>query len=357
MNRNQRILVERGAGYVTFSTLGKIVLVVLAAGLSSCSSFAKINPFRSDKAEVVTECDKLAAAPEDAGRWATAVKDPDIVPALAAKMCLAAVSDSPKVGRFQFQLGRALLAGERQEEAEKAFQKAVDLGYCPAKFYLGLFVLENAKAANDPDMAGKAGQLMQESRECGYAAQVDKLIFTTEGFGNPKIIEALWEGRITDLNQARLLVAAYCKGIHDYINLEFFPTGQACPGFVAKPEIGYALDAAIAGDPRPETLIERPIYDWLRELTKAVGVWVDPVWQGDIEKYKAYLHGLGRRDAIFMTEKYECRSEVTETLYGQVVAFAYAKRPFAEYSSTLMTKWKELFAEQVNGPPPGAPSQ
>jgi hypothetical protein len=338
-----------------------VVLLLVAAGLYSYNHKRpdyvhpenSVNPGNAPKSEAAKACDEQAAHPDDAQRWAKGVADGDIVPALAVQQCTAAVNESPKEARFHFQLGRALLASRRATEAQKAFETAAAMGSCPAKFYLGDAAMDEALSSGDAEKGKLARQLLTEGQQCGFepaGARLQSMIFDASNYGNPKIMEALWEGRIDELNEARMVVALYCRGIHDYISMEFHPASQDCPGRLSQPTITYPLDQAVAGDPR--NFLERAGYDAVLNLGSGFGKWLDPVWQGDPEKYKKYFMSLGATDATIMIKKYECMGYVPRVLYGQVVAFARKSKPLWDYKETLLPKAQELFGEQLN-PKPG----
>jgi len=61
-------------------------------------------------------------------------------PELALAACQAAIAAEPQVGRFHYQLGRALVALRRNDEARAAFETARDLGHVRAWYALGNWV-------------------------------------------------------------------------------------------------------------------------------------------------------------------------------------------------------------------------
>jgi len=68
----------------------------------------------------------------------------EIDPAVAEAECRAAVERMPKTGRFHYQLGRALQAGRKFDEARAAFERASKLGHTRAWHALGDLVAEGA---------------------------------------------------------------------------------------------------------------------------------------------------------------------------------------------------------------------
>lgn len=65
----------------------------------------------------------------------------EIQPERALAACRAAVAESPETGRFHYQLGRALTALRRFDEAQAAFETARELGHARAYYALGSAVL------------------------------------------------------------------------------------------------------------------------------------------------------------------------------------------------------------------------
>lgn len=87
--------------------------------------------------DLVSECDMLAAHPEDPQRMADGVTDDDIVPRLAIMACEDAVTSDPDEPRYAFQLGRGLLALGRKDKAKEQFERASKAGYAAAEAYIG----------------------------------------------------------------------------------------------------------------------------------------------------------------------------------------------------------------------------
>lgn len=79
-----------------------------------------------------TECDRLAADPDDGQRIAPGVPVWRLS-GEAKKACYEAVDAYPNVARLQHQLGRALQRWGESEEAREWFLKAAEQGYAPAQ--------------------------------------------------------------------------------------------------------------------------------------------------------------------------------------------------------------------------------
>jgi TPR repeat protein len=65
----------------------------------------------------------------------------EIQPERALAACRAAVAENPDVGRYHYQLGRALTALRRFDEAQASYETARDLGHARAYYALGSAVL------------------------------------------------------------------------------------------------------------------------------------------------------------------------------------------------------------------------
>lgn len=87
--------------------------------------------------DLVTECDVLAAHPDDPQRMADGVADDDIVPRLAIMACEDAAASDPEDPRHAFQLGRALLVMGQKEKARHQFERAASAGSAAAEAYIG----------------------------------------------------------------------------------------------------------------------------------------------------------------------------------------------------------------------------
>lgn len=71
----------------------------------------------------------------------------ELEPEKALANCEASVERDPKVGRFHYQLGRALTALRRNDEAKVAFERARELGHSRAWYALGNAVLNETLAS------------------------------------------------------------------------------------------------------------------------------------------------------------------------------------------------------------------
>ncbi|BCM22144.1 caspase family protein [Mesorhizobium sp. J8] len=84
----------------------------------------------------VDPCDQAAGEPLDL-QGATPGRLPNEIGGGAVDACEAAVKSYPDIARFRYELGRALLAAGRIDEARQAIQEAADKGHIRALFALG----------------------------------------------------------------------------------------------------------------------------------------------------------------------------------------------------------------------------
>ncbi|CDX51286.1 Peptidase C14 caspase catalytic subunit p20 [Mesorhizobium plurifarium] len=100
----------------------------------------------------VDPCDTQAGEPLDLQGVVPGLL-PNEIGAGAVKACRAAVKAYPDVARFHYELGRALLAAGKVDEAKKAIQDAADKGHVRAVFELGYIASSGIGTAVDPKKA------------------------------------------------------------------------------------------------------------------------------------------------------------------------------------------------------------
>jgi len=309
-------------------------------------------------AEAKHSCDTEAAHPADPQRFATGKANDEIVPVLGVRACSEAVTQFPNEPRFQFQLGRALLAMKRTGEAEKAFLTASASGFKAANYYLAELKLRSYWTAESDEALDEIKHLLEESAESfpPAAERLGEITFDKNAFTSPKLVEALYDEDYERLNQCRLVVAIYFRGIHDFLATEFNPEDNDCPAYVVDPSISFDLDQAVAGDPR--STIEGAGYALAISSAALAGSLIfDPTWRGDRQKWFDFYHGLGRRDGQFLAHHHGCSSPVTARLYRNIVQFSKVKSPLSEYGSRMLKgggmdlfrKPSEAVAERSDG--------
>lgn len=161
------------AGRVRDRTVATAAMTALTAALMVASLAAPSAPGRAQAwsppaGAVVTECDRLAAHPEDPDRVAPGVPQAQVDTARAIEACRAAVAADPGNPRLNYQLARALGYAGRGREAGPYREAAVAGNYPQALFVVGfihLFGLNEAE--RDPC---KAADLIRRSARAGRVA-------------------------------------------------------------------------------------------------------------------------------------------------------------------------------------------
>ena len=118
-------------------------------------------------AALVTECDRLAAAPADPNREGPGVALDRIDTAAAIESCGQALARNPGHSRVIFNLARANDRAGRLDEAARLYRLAADQGYTAARHSLGVFYLEGLGGLA-PD-ARAAARLFKLAADRGFA--------------------------------------------------------------------------------------------------------------------------------------------------------------------------------------------
>ena len=126
---------------------------------------AKVEAKEDDIFRSVRDCDILAAHPADPERMADGTADNQIVPRLAILACENAIELDADEPRFIFQLGRALLAIGREDEAFVLFLEVSEADYAAAWAYLGDAYQFGLGTSVDGQ---KAYQAYQKALELGF---------------------------------------------------------------------------------------------------------------------------------------------------------------------------------------------
>lgn len=219
---------------------------------------------------LIQECDRLAAHPEDFYRHAVSVSDEDIVPVLASQACKAAAdyAQEPHVYRMRFQYGRAQRLLGEHEQAFNAIISAA-LGNpnsgedaVPLAFkYLGDMYVEGftPEGQSLPDaisyyeMAIGNGVVSAEQPLEDLKAFIEKNTFDANKFNQPRFMNILYTGDFSQLKQAdyhgfSMYLSAfvteymkndansqdqdpYCKPLLDYYGVKFAGLNQTLGGF------------------------------------------------------------------------------------------------------------------------------
>ncbi|TIP27617.1 MAG: tetratricopeptide repeat protein [Mesorhizobium sp.] len=140
--------------------IGASAPVEIAFEIRADSAAAK--PAKMKLSPSVDPCDLAAGEPLDLQGVVPGLL-PNEIGADAVKLCEAAVKAYPDVARFRYELGRALLAAGKVDQARKAIQQAADRGHVRAVFELGYLYATGTGLAADRKQANTF-----------YAAAADK---------------------------------------------------------------------------------------------------------------------------------------------------------------------------------------
>jgi tetratricopeptide (TPR) repeat protein len=155
----------------------------LALALGSVNPvLAQAGPDEESVFDQVTECDVLAAHPEDPQRVSEGVTDERLVPRLATQACEKAAKATPSEVRFVFQLGRAHWSAGRREAAKAHFERASAAGYAAADAYLGDIYQFGTGAAQDSAKALEHYKRAVSRGFNGAKDQIEQLTFVPSLF-------------------------------------------------------------------------------------------------------------------------------------------------------------------------------
>lgn len=133
-----------------------------------------------DGAPGISECDRLAASGDDPSRppRVAGVLFSTIDAKKALPACLAAAKAAPQDARTLLQLGRALRAAQKYEQARKAYRLAASLGSVAAQVDLGFLHATGAGGARD---LSEARKLYEKAASAGSPSAMALLAAMTEG--------------------------------------------------------------------------------------------------------------------------------------------------------------------------------
>ncbi len=106
-------------------------------------------------AEIVTQCDILAADPQDPQRIAPPIRDGLVNLRSAARACGAALATDPENPRLLFQFGRILDIAGRYDWARGYYNRAATGDYSAALVNLGYMAIQGRGSDRDYDAAGR----------------------------------------------------------------------------------------------------------------------------------------------------------------------------------------------------------
>lgn len=149
-----------------------------------------------------TECDTLAARPDDIAKVKPGVEFEDIDADKALAACQKAVAQYPSEPRLIFQLGRAMDAGKNYMQAMFWYEKAGNLGHISSMTSAG-FLHQNGLGT--PLDYGRAMQWHQKAAALGDAGGMYNIgVLYEDGFGmtEDKDEARRWYKKAADLGDA-----------------------------------------------------------------------------------------------------------------------------------------------------------
>ncbi|RWL42507.1 MAG: hypothetical protein EOR60_24875 [Mesorhizobium sp.] len=183
----------------------------IRAGKASKPATMKLSPS-------VDPCDRAAGAPLDLQGVAPG-RQPNEIGGGAIEACEAAVKAYPNVVRFRYELGRALLAAGKVDEARKAIQEAADKGHARAVFELAYMAASATGTAAD---IRKANGLYAQAADQGDPAAMaawGRALFNGVGVEpNPRkgldlLLKAAAMGHISAMNDLALIFKEGRNGV------------------------------------------------------------------------------------------------------------------------------------------------
>ena len=268
-----------------------------------------------NEAESTGRCDADASHPEDPNRLAEGVSDKRMAVGRAIQNCLEAVSFDPKNARSQFQLGRAMWLANRYEEALAAFVESADMGYAPAKKFIGDAYLEGkGLPAGEVQDIHTALRWYKQSAAADFVpaeqavAEVEDYIrthtFNPNIFQNPSYTSLLYNGDFSNINNA-MLYFAYTQGMFEMLDSEqVMDHDPHCKPLLNKSG-QLTIDIGSAAS----------VFNEIRELYNGA-IWLDKFKDGINYSFRT---DEGGRDAVKMIETYGCDSEVGKRIVGNLV--------------------------------------
>ena len=120
----------------------------------------------------LTDCDQLAAHPNDPQRKAAGIPLSKLDTDTAITACEIAVRQYPNDAQLKYQLGRAYVRAKNYQAAVDQFGKAAEQGYAPAQNTLGLMYTRGLGVTRDD---AEAVNWYRKAAEQGYAPAQNNL--------------------------------------------------------------------------------------------------------------------------------------------------------------------------------------
>lgn len=199
-----------------------------------------------------SECDILAADPDDPQKIADGVLVEDMDTDKAIKTCLTELEENPDNERLQFQLGRALMAAGHSKEAFPLLEKSAEKDYPAALGYMGHLqetdgaavpyyrkaaegdyapaeeALAKISGDKEDDLRLSENETLNES-EAENEAEAGNDLFA-EGYHASKLMEYIYGGQFDDIpddRETRALVVSVFTSFNKFCGEGDTSTGAA----------------------------------------------------------------------------------------------------------------------------------
>ncbi len=284
----------------------------------------------------VTDCDRLAASPEDAQKVADGVPFDNLDGALAISKCLDAVTQYPTAARLLYQLGRGQEKLGNDAAALQSYRRAADLGSLIAAFSAGVRERDGVGTESNPEEATRLFKLCADK---GDADCLNSLAYQyQEGLGVPA--DALEAVKLYRQAAANGLVAAN-------VNLGFlFRDGDGVPPDYAEAarQFQVAADRGDATGARNLALLYQNGQGVPKDEAKAVALFQQAADGGDddalIKLAVAYLDGAGvPKDEARSVAYYQQAADRGNTDGMAGLAFAYANGRGVSADARTAAQW------------------
>lgn len=293
-------------------------------------------PAKPASSEPVTDCDRIAASPEDSQKTADGVPFDSLDGAQAISKCEDAVARFPTVGRFYYQLGRSQEKMGDDLASLKSYRRAAELGSLIAAFSAGVRERDGIGTPRDDT---EANRLFKLCADRGDADCLNSLAFQYQtGRGAP--VDTAQAVQLYRQAAAQGLVAAN-------VNLGFlYRDGEGVPQDYAEAARQFEV-AADKGDPvaaRNLALLYQQGQGVPKDEARAAALLQQAADHGDddalVKLAVAYLDGSGvPKDEAKSVTYYQQAADRGNTDGMAGLAFAYANGRGVQRDSRAAAQW------------------
>lgn len=286
---------------------GILAIVILGTGLASTALSAQSKLKEASAPPKVTDCDLTASNPVDRQRVGDGVAFDNINSDAAIAACEKAVADYPQIGRFYYQLGRALLKANRYERVSFNYNRAGELGHSIAWVRLGEEYSSGMRLVKDEDLG---------------AWYLKKAALLGDPEGQTRYAEALFIGKGAPVDTKEALV---------WLNKAI---AQGYPDAIGRMGAAYTEGLGVEKD-------AQKAFSWMERAAHAGSISA----QGSLG-YR-YGHGIGvEQDQVKALEWTRKAAEAGDALSQFNLATFYSRGEGVEQNAHEMFTWTKKAAEQ-----------